>query len=1029
MDFTASATHTLEDNVADKKRLESFSFGGSAPSTSSHHARKLSHSRSHSRNASVSPQNPPLSLAISPLPSPSSPPPSPPSLPAAGNAKRNSHHRRRSSVSTRRESAELMGVSILSTSSSSAEENINLGDKDSIRRRALLTLEGKTDVGAFSKVEIPELGTPELERRFDFPTKPSFPPGIGAGYGAGLGSLGGSKRDSFGKFRASTSSKELLGTLVEEDEEAEDPKAFAFVDEAQATLSPIQEVVPEPTFPSTRPRPTALNLRPLSLASAHALSVTNELPTPEPSPGARPRPGLRALTLSPSLSSDSLTTSDSENPAVMKRHSMIVSTSPSPSFLPPRRQSLSNAVDRSRPQLLRRGSISYVSSSDSVSFHNPGLPTPEMTPTSEQRYSLSSEISSSSSSASRNSRSLSSSEHHFLYQAHAALVQRITDLERALSARPRSRPQSYASEASSLSEPPNDEMLQLLADLKAERDELKRDVEGWRTRLSDSERQVTMLMKRVEVERRESWVARERVGLMEIEKKSLEKTLAEKESWAQEGWAKYEKVQHDLGAALGECQQLRDQVSRYADIQTECCKLAALLAEERKRREEAERELDSLLTTPTPQAVDSKYRTPPVSRTMVYAKRGGLGFRSTDSSGSFTDVESLSDPTERLNFSLKSVEEEDEDDNRALSQSDSSDVENELASYEAEDEDDDYAFEASLSNSSFASDDYPRDVSHLVESSSEEVPSLTSSRSPSSSPVPETPPVQTRDRHRSLSKSWTFPQQAAPAPSADCPTEEVDRFFECLLDVDNSPPIDSRLRSLESSKNLFSQALAAADDEDFPFFIPSAVGVEIPESSSRSTLDVVLEEDEEQEQEKAEPEIAEQSDDGSDIVGEEVDGGIIFTFSPPPDFQGPDDVPSSATKSEPPTPVSPPEVERAVVSPKSSSPSSPSAIPRPAPRVFTAPVSRTPPRASSIPAPRFTASQPASSTPMKKSSPSSSSAPGSKARPASFIPQPRRSPVSNMTPKPVYSTPSKSQSKSRSSMTPLKTSAQKSLRC
>lgn len=61
-----------------------------------------------------------------------------------------------------------MGVSILNAASSVTDENINLGDKDSIRRRALLTLEGKTDVGAFSKVEIPELGTPELERRFDF---------------------------------------------------------------------------------------------------------------------------------------------------------------------------------------------------------------------------------------------------------------------------------------------------------------------------------------------------------------------------------------------------------------------------------------------------------------------------------------------------------------------------------------------------------------------------------------------------------------------------------------------------------------------------------------------------------------------------------------------------------------------------------------------------------------------------------------------------------------------------------------------
>lgn len=63
-----------------------------------------------------------------------------------------------------------MGVQLLSTSASCPDENINLGDKDSIRRRALLTLEGKTDVGAFSKVEIPELSTPDIEKRFDFRT-------------------------------------------------------------------------------------------------------------------------------------------------------------------------------------------------------------------------------------------------------------------------------------------------------------------------------------------------------------------------------------------------------------------------------------------------------------------------------------------------------------------------------------------------------------------------------------------------------------------------------------------------------------------------------------------------------------------------------------------------------------------------------------------------------------------------------------------------------------------------------------------
>jgi hypothetical protein len=61
-----------------------------------------------------------------------------------------------------------MGVQLPNTSVSSSDENINLGDKDSIRRRALLTLEGKTDVGAFSRVEIPELSTPDIEKRFEF---------------------------------------------------------------------------------------------------------------------------------------------------------------------------------------------------------------------------------------------------------------------------------------------------------------------------------------------------------------------------------------------------------------------------------------------------------------------------------------------------------------------------------------------------------------------------------------------------------------------------------------------------------------------------------------------------------------------------------------------------------------------------------------------------------------------------------------------------------------------------------------------
>ena len=145
-----------------------------------------SHTRSHSRNASISTSssNPFSSLT---LPSSESVikhdishfsfPPSdgtqisqlsradPSAVPPP---KRNSHHRRRSSVSTRHESAELMGVTLPDLPPSASVDNINLGEKDSIRRRALWALEGKPDI-SYNKVEIPELSTPIIEKMmFDF---------------------------------------------------------------------------------------------------------------------------------------------------------------------------------------------------------------------------------------------------------------------------------------------------------------------------------------------------------------------------------------------------------------------------------------------------------------------------------------------------------------------------------------------------------------------------------------------------------------------------------------------------------------------------------------------------------------------------------------------------------------------------------------------------------------------------------------------------------------------------------------------
>jgi hypothetical protein len=140
----AAADRIRDDELlADKKRFESFKLGGAPPALSSQSSRRHSHSRSHSRNVSVSVSvSPSLSFSSSfhdiSLSSSHSSSNSISSLAQPGpTAKRNSHHRRRSSVSTRRESAEVMGVALPTLSTSNSEDNMNLGDKDSIRRRTL----------------------------------------------------------------------------------------------------------------------------------------------------------------------------------------------------------------------------------------------------------------------------------------------------------------------------------------------------------------------------------------------------------------------------------------------------------------------------------------------------------------------------------------------------------------------------------------------------------------------------------------------------------------------------------------------------------------------------------------------------------------------------------------------------------------------------------------------------------------------------------------------------------------------------
>ncbi|KAF8631176.1 hypothetical protein AX15_002513 [Amanita polypyramis BW_CC] len=507
---------SANDDAEERQRFDSFKLGKGLPSSFKGH--KPGHSRSHSRNTSISSVSS-LSLPLSrqsitltdDVLCPSSG--SPPEQGLVPSTRRNSHHRRRSSVSTRHESAEMMGMSLPDLPPSHTEDNVNLGEKDSIRRRALWALEGKPDV-SYSKVEIPELSTPQMEKIMsEFPTKPSFPPG------SGMSNLL-NKRDSFKLLSSASSTKDQLHTLVEEEEEDDDGGSSSPNDPNTAESLPVSNEIS--LLPALiRPRPTSLHLRPLSLTPEKLSVARAQVPSPLSTP--TPRNGLRSFSLSTS------TCEESTNRNLKYR-----------SFnFPPR-----SHPNDDRPT--RRSSISYITSSSGVAANHTGLPTPEATPNhKEQHFSWTESLKNLNEDEfflpnSTQARRLSASEQHFLIKSHNALLTRITDLERALSLRMSSgalysrntRPASLASDISLSSDQtsttlgePNDEILQLLADLKAERDEYKRDVDAWRERVNEMDNKLATMAKRVEVEGREAWIARSRVSLLASEKATLEKTL------------------------------------------------------------------------------------------------------------------------------------------------------------------------------------------------------------------------------------------------------------------------------------------------------------------------------------------------------------------------------------------------------------------------------------------------------------------------------------------------------------------------
>jgi hypothetical protein len=504
-----------------------------------------------------------------------------------------------------------------------------------------------------------------------------------------------------------------------------------------------------------------------------------------------------------------------------------------------------------------------------------GLPTPEMTPTFFDRRSLGNRQNSIGTASNAEDEffpphanqgtSLNGSEQHFLFKSHNALLARITDLERALSMRRRdsssfsnpgsSRPVSMASDFSSsaASSEPSDEMLRLVADLKAERDELKRDVDGWRMRVGDMEKQLGIFTKRVETERRDAWVARSMVGLLEVEKSTLEKKLERVENMV----AEMENEKKALAEMNKEAQM------KLRAVEEELERIKGELQEKVRRETVPPASEVDVLATPTPGTLQSRFR--PLNLTL----KNGLGSSSPDSEGSTTDVDSSFEDGPG-NFPFSAVT----DDSKVLL----SDEENGLAGYEDE-EDSDLSFRSS---SSFDSDDdLPRSVVHLgIDVSSVTSSSGSGSGTPtvisrSTSPTLGLSSRPTHVSRASISKTWTFPRGQASVVKPNNETE-VDRFFGCFDANDTessggSTPASPSSYSYEKHKGLFASGFKyLTEDESGPFFLPKGVGVEVNEES-KEAAGVEDEEDED--------DIRTRVDEDENMFGEV--GGITITFTPP----------------------------------------------------------------------------------------------------------------------------------------------------
>ncbi|KAG8744256.1 hypothetical protein FRC12_014841 [Ceratobasidium sp. 428] len=496
--------------------------------------------------------------------------------------------------------------------------------------------------------------------------------------------------------------------------------------------SPTAKSFPERTT-SPRPRPSSLNLKALALAAS---TLPTPSATPSPTPVPRSLPGMKPLNLG--------------NPA--RRQSMIAlgGSSPRNSIPPSRRQSLRSEL---------RGSGSTHSSRDSVINRLP--PTPGTASPSSSTAGI----------------------EGFLQKNQEVLISRIEQLEKALAQSRRVSADSNASSGttSTLAE----EQITLIAELKSERNGLLEEIAGWRTRVEDLERQAALYAKRVESERREASIARERMHELEAERCAWETgRLAQEEMIARArddavAWrAKFEEV------SKGECHWQAKAVNLESDVLRLEMELAAV-----RRQNGPATPTNKCWNTPSPMA----------------PRR----FDGSVSSASTTDVDEAASytsgdmdswkmkprvPSPLLNMDVV-VEEEEEDSSKEPS------LDEDEESHCVEEDEDDVASDildevngglcVSDSMGSFTSPDANR----------ADVPPANRSELSPNFKFPPVAPAPSHARTGSMIKGWQMPRGPVAVKSQSPP--KPDRFFDQLEhlysanDSENESPIPPSLPSPE----------------------------------------------------------------------------------------------------------------------------------------------------------------------------------------------------------------------------------------